>query len=359
MAKVEESSQLATDESPPAPSEWQGDPLSGFPAEAEVASAAARSRKRTRLVYTSGAVLAVLLIAAVFVGPRVRSMLKGSPDPGTLTFESSPPGVQVLEGGRDLGVTPLTLSLSPGPHTINLRRGTAERALAVEVRSGATVVHHVEMDEAPRTGRLRVDSSPPGASVEVDGTTRGTAPLDVTSLEPGEHDVTVRSGNVVFSQRVSISAGGAASLMVPLVRPEAGAAGWVTVSSPIEVQLYEGQALVGSSRMERVMLRAGSRTLRLVNAQTGFETTARVQIQAGAGTRLPVKLPNGQLSVNAAPWAEVFLDGRPIGQTPIANFSAQIGSHEIVLRHPRYAEQRRTVVVSVAAPVRVGVDLRQ
>lgn len=107
------------------------------------------------------------------------------------------------------------------------------------------------------------------------------------------------------------------------------------------------------------MLPAGSRTLRLTNAETGYESTARVQIQAGVGTDLPVKLPTGLLSVNAVPWAEVFLDGRRIGETPIANFAAQIGTHEIAVRNPRYPEQRRTVVVSLAAPVRVGVDLRQ
>jgi len=359
MAKVEDSAPLATDEPPQVPPEWQGDPLSGFPAEGEVAAAAARSRQRSRLVYVVAAVAALFLITATLLAPRVWSLLKRSPSTGTLTVESSPPGVGVVEAGRELGVTPLTLPLPPGRHTLTLRRGNNERVLTVDVPAGSTLVHHVELTEAPITGSLLVDSLPPGANVEVDGTPRGASPVSVAGLEPGEHDVTVRSGTAVFSQRVTIQAGAAASLMVPLARADVGAAGWVTVSSPIELQLYEGQSLVGSSRMQRVMLPAGRRTLRLVNAQTGFESTARVQVQAGAGTQLQVKLPNGQLSVNAVPWAEVFLDGRRIGETPIANFAAQIGSHEIVLRHPRYAEQKRTVVVSVGAPLRVGVDLRQ
>ena len=359
MTKIEDSASLATDEPPQVPAEWQGDPLSGFPAEAEVAAASARSRKRNRLIWVAAAVLAVLAALSVLVAPRVRSLLKAPPGRGTLTVESSPPGVRVLEAGRELGVTPLTLPLPPGRHTLTLSRGSTERVLAVDVRSGSSVVHHVELSEAPVAASLRVDSSPPGANVEVDGTLRGVSPVAITGLEPGEHDVTLRSGSTVFSQRVTLQAGASASLVVPLARADVGAAGWVTVSSPLELQLYEGQSLVGSSRMERVMLPAGSHTLRLVNAQTDFETTARVQIQAGAGTSLPVKLPNGQLSVNAVPWAEVLLDGRRIGETPIANFATQIGSHEIVLRHPRYAEQRRAIVVSVGAPVRVGVDLRQ
>jgi hypothetical protein len=72
-----------------------------------------------------------------------------------------------------------------------------------------------------------------------------------------------------------------------------------------------------------------------------------------------VALPNGTISVNAVPWAEVLLDGKAIGETPIANLSVPIGPHELVLRNPRYTEQRRSVVVTVGTPVRLGVDLRQ
>jgi len=91
----------------------------------------------------------------------------------------------------------------------------------------------------------------------------------------------------------------------------------------------------------------------------GFETTAVVEVVAGAVARVPVRVPNGSLSVNAAPWAEVLLDGKVIGETPIANYDVTLGSHELVLRHPRYGEQRRTILVTRDAPVRVGVDLRQ
>jgi len=360
MTTVDETPPIAKDDEPASiGAEWQGDPLSGFPAEAEVAARAARSKKRTRLIAAAGTAGVALLVAGALVVPRLGWFAKAPPAAGTLTIESSPPGVEVLEADRKRGVTPVTLSLSPGPHALVLRHDGTSRNLAVNVQSGSTVVHHVEMAELPRTGSLRVDSTPPGAAVEIDGTSRGTTPVEVSGLEPGNHDVTVGSGRAVFSQKVAIAAGAPMALMVPLGQGESSAAGWITVSSPIELQIYEGDALVGNSRMARVMLPAGSRTLRLANAETGYEATTRVQVQAGAGMQLPVKLPTGLLSVNAAPWAEVFIDGRRIGETPIANFAAQIGPHEIVMRNPRYAEQRRTVVVSLAAPVRVGVDLRQ
>jgi hypothetical protein len=69
-----------------------------------------------------------------------------------------------------------------------------------------------------------------------------------------------------------------------------------------------------------------------------------------------VEPPTGVLYVNAVPWAEVFVDGTKIGDTPIANHPTALGSHEIVLRHPRYGEQRLTVLVSLSAPARVGAS---
>jgi serine/threonine-protein kinase len=60
--------------------------------------------------------------------------------------------------------------------------------------------------------------------------------------------------------------------------------------------------------------------------------------------------------VNALPWAEVSLDGRPLGITPLGNISVPIGSHEVVWRHPQLGERRRTVAVTASSAVRVGMD---
>ena len=47
-----------------------------------------------------------------------------------------------------------------------------------------------------------------------------------------------------------------------------------------------------------------------------------------------VSVPNGSLSINALPWADVWIDGRSVGTTPLGNLSVPVGIHEIVWRHP-------------------------
>ena len=68
--------------------------------------------------------------------------------------------------------------------------------------------------------------------------------------------------------------------------------------------------------------------------------------------------PNGSLAINAVPWAEAFVDGKPVGETPIGNIEVPIGPHEIVFRHPQLGERSVEVTVTTHETARVGVDLR-
>jgi hypothetical protein len=346
------------------------DPLDAFPTEGSMPAATGprTAAARTRIVgiVALGAVVVAAVIGAWLQAPSaagwVRRLVSPPKDaPAALVIETSPAGWEVLEGGRNLGTTPFRGTMAPGRHAVVLRRGNAERGLDVVLAPGAQVFHHLDLRSESSTGTLSISTSPPGAIVEVDGVRRGTAPLDVSDLAPGEHTVALRTGEQSVTERVTVRAGLISTLLVP-VEDRGSAApgvGFVAITAPIELQVYDGASLVGSSRNERIILMPGRRSLRLANAQLGFERTTSVDVQAGAVARLSVPVPNGVLSVNATPWAEVVLDGVVIGETPIANHAVPLGSHEVLLRNPRFPEQRRTVIVSLTAPARVGVDLRQ
>jgi hypothetical protein len=265
----------------------------------------------------------------------------------------------VWDGELDRGATPLTLSLPPGRRTLVLRRGAASRELPVEVVSGERAVYHLDLPGPPPTGDLHVSTKPEGVLVAVDGIGRGNSPVDVRDLKAGRHVVTVLSGDRILSETVTIEAGRSASLVVPLDKAGTPAVGWVVVRSPIELEVYEGDALVGSSRNARLMFMPGRHALRLANAEVNFQETRTIEVRPGSTAGVVVTVPSGSLSVNAAPWAEVWLDGERVGETPIANYAAPLGTHEVVLRHPSLGERRRIVTIRQGAPVRFGVDLRQ
>jgi hypothetical protein len=64
------------------------------------------------------------------------------------------------------------------------------------------------------------------------------------------------------------------------------------------------------------------------------------------------------LTVHAYPWAEVILDGEPIGFTPRARpFEVAVGRHSLILRNPHLGERFFELDLTKSQPGSVSVDL--
>ena len=131
------------------------------------------------------------------------------------------------------------------------------------------------------------------------------------------------------------------------------------MSAPKTVQLFEDGRLLGSSDSERLMVPAGTHQCDIVNDALGYRSTRSVQVSSGKVTSIKIEFPTGTIALNAVPWADVWIDGEKVGETPIGNLPLAIGTHEIIFRHPDLGEQRQTVTVTLAAPTRLSVDMRK
>jgi PEGA domain len=280
---------------------------------------------------------------------------------GTLTVQSNPAGVPIDIDGKASGVTPATVSLAAGTHTILLRPGGEPKTMTIAMAAGAQISQYIELAKtAPTSGGLVVRTDPPGAQVSIDRVPQGASPVSVASLTPGDHSITVSSDGVSVEQIVTVEAGMTSSLVVPISARERGPmSGWIAVTSPIEIQIFESGRLLGTNQSDRIMVPAGEHRLDLVNEALGYRAARTVSVPAGKVESMTVKLPMGSMSVNAVPWAEVWLDGEKAGDTPIGNLQTTIGRHEVVFRHPDLGESRQTVTVTLSAPARLSVDMRK
>lgn len=339
------------------------DPLASFDTESGArGTGGVRGRGAPwRVLLVLGGIVAgagLTLLVARFGG------MGGSAAMGSARFESSPSGLAVVVDGTKRGITPLTISLLAGDHQVEIQGARGSRTLPVTVTGGATVSQYVELGgaTAPETGRLDVSTSPAGAQVAVDGAARGTSPLVLDALPAGEHTVTLTRGGTLVTRTVQVTAGGTATMFLTLgAAPETPAVGtvggYVSMRAPFEMQVFEGGRLIGTTSAERLMVPTGRHDFELVSTALQYRTTVSADVRPGADVAISVPLPNGTLSVNAAPWAEVSIDGRSVGTTPLANLSVPIGAHEVVWRHPQLGERRQTVTVTAQTPVRVGVSL--
>ncbi len=308
---------------------------------------------------------AVILVAAGgwFFGRGDVGAAPEAAQTGTLVLTTNPPGARAIVDGEARGATPITLSLSPGAHTVELMGAGTPRTIPVTITAGAETAQYIELPATPvaaAVGELRVRTDPPGARVSIDGVPRGVSPTLVSDLAPGEHSVLLESDLGAVRQVVTVEAGTTASLVVPLAAAEgAPVSGWVSVSSPIEVQLLEGDRLIGTSLSERIMVSAGRHEITFVNEALGFRLARTVQVGPGKVAAVALEIPQGTVAINAQPWAEVWIDGEKSGETPLGNLSLRIGAHSVLFRHPELGEQQHTVVVKAGVVTRLSVDMRK
>ena len=136
---------------------------------------------------------------------------------------------------------------------------------------------------------------------------------------------------------------------------DAGAAarfGGLTVTSRIDLQVFEGGKALGSTAAP-LALAEGTHSLELVNETLGFRHTQTVTVRGGRMLTLNIDVPKGRLSINAIPWADVDINGTAAGQTPLANVLLPIGTHQITFRHPELGTRTQTVVVKVDGSAKV------
>jgi hypothetical protein len=289
------------------------------------------------------------------------------PETGSLTVTSEPSGQPVLIDGTAQGMTPVTLTIASGGHRIEVGSGAQLHSRPVTITRGGDVAVHVALTTpppdgaVPGTGGLQIATDPPGARVTVDGEARGVAPLTIANLKVGDHVVSVRgaTGDPI-NRTVTVQEASVASLFISMSPRGAFASGWLAVTSGgVPLQIMENGALVGTTDTPRILLPAGTHDLELVNNELGFRQSRSVEITAGQTATLGLKPPMSSISINATPWAEVWINGQRAGETPIGNLAVPIGRHELLFSHPELGEQRRTVTVGVTTPQRISVDMRQ
>jgi hypothetical protein len=341
--------------------------LDAFGSEEEK-SAADVALSFVRAVMPAGRLLAILgaavAVAALAIGIWLLapSFLQGNPptSPGRLTIGTTPIGIAVTVDGQARGLTPLTVQLDPGAHIVKLQRGTEERTISVQVASGADMTQHYEFAPqaapAPQTSTLSVTTDPTGARVLIDGEAKGTSPVTIPDLAAARHRVTVIGENGSVERQVTTEPGVTSSVVFSLPRVPATTAGWLSVTSPFEVQIVERGEVIGTSASPRFMVPAGAHEVELVNDALGFRERRKIDV-AQNGTAAVKVDARATVSANARPWAEVIVDGRAMGQTPLANLSLTLGPHQFLFRHPELGERQQTLLVTAKGPNRISVDL--
>jgi PKD repeat protein len=228
---------------------------------------------------------------------------------GTLQITTTPDGAAVYVDGGSQGTSPATISsLAAGSHTVKLTKaGYTDYQATVTVTGGQTTPLDVKLvaGTGPTsgttttvvptgTGSLSVTSSPPGASVNLDGGDKGTTPVTIPQVKAGSHTLTLKKPGYEDAVRtVTVSGGAEAQAAVTLV--------------------LQGQQASGT----------------------------------GTGTLMVRSTPAG---------ADVYLDGEKLGTTPVTVRNVKAGIHRFLLILQGYNDNSQTIEISSGSEKEISVD---
>lgn len=319
-------------------------------AEQDEVRSALRTR-RTRLAVLVGLAL-LAATAAAFAPYAWKVMFEGRRVSGTLTVDSEPAGAVISVDGQVRGHTPAELSLKAGDHLLEVQTGGSATSKTITVKANERIAEKLTFPEAGERGGLMITTYPSRAKIAVDGVPRGHAPVKVTDLSPGTHTLLVETSFGEQEQDVVVQSGRVSQLSVPTVS-------WIKVTAPFELTVYDSGRLIGTTGSAPVMVAPGRRNLDFVNKSVGLKIRQFVDAVAGQVVTVPLELPSGMMNLYSDQPAEVLVDGKPVGQTPLPGLPVPLGSHEVVFRNARYGEVRYTVAVTLVAPVQITVTFRK
>jgi hypothetical protein len=271
---------------------------------------------------------------------------------GTVTVESDPPGALISVDGQMRGHTPADLRLQPGDHVVEVQTGGSAKSRTITLAARARITERFTLPEAGERGGFRITTYPAPGRITIDGKLRGDAPVKVTDLTPGTHTLVVETTLGTQEQDVIVQPGAVLQLAVPT-------ASWVKVKAPFDLNVLEDGRLIGTTASGPVLVKPGRHYLDFANRELGVKLRQFVDAVPGQVVTVPLDLPTGMMNVYADQTADVYVDGERVGETPLPSLQLPLGSHEVVLRHPRYGEVRYSVRVTLAAPVNLNVTLRK
>jgi hypothetical protein len=212
--------------------------------------------------------------------------------------------------GQGGPASPETRGVSPGAVPRPAGQDVAEGPQAAAPTSAAagTGIPNTEAASVPPSGQCAVSlGSKPWADVWIDGRRAGFSPMNDLPLSCGTHEIVFTSRELGVERRISLT------------------------------------------------LRPGETVRRVVDLDTPAASEAGAAAPPVVG-RTP--RPECHLSLGSRPWAEVWIDGRRAGVTPLVSLPVRCGKHDVLFfSRETNVERRETIIVPEGQSVKKVVTL--
>ena len=223
----------------------------------------------------------------------------------TLQVSTFPTKLPIRLDDQIIGMSPQEVVVSAEErHSVEAVLDSGEGVARILLQLGVGETRSVVLP-IPLKSEVQIVTTPPNASIEIDGRDAGLSPLTI-ELDPGPHDVIASLDGYTSTEQQVETAAGANNFHFALA----------ALAEPVEVTTPQPRR----NSMRR--------------------TTA-----------------TGTLTISTTPWSSVWLDGRPLGLTPLANIRVRAGRHTLTFRSPNNPPVSRRITVHANQENRVQLVL--
>lgn len=239
--------------------------------------------------------------------------------------------------------------LKPGKHRIVARSPHRLGKLELDLRAGE--VRHARLRMRPSVTPVRLISWPQEAQVFLAETRRGRTPLNDT-LPEGRHRLTFKLADHLDTTLV-LDTDSTRRLEIRMVP-----AGTLAIEPESGIELFLGRGTQNLTHRADgpIRLAAGNWQVRTIHPDW-VPLDTLVTLLPGRTTSLSVRRLWARLSVETKPASLAWLDGKPVGPTPLLLDGLVPGEHRLVLRSQGYREHVRELRLTPGEAQLVKLDL--
>ncbi len=291
---------------------------------------------------------------------------------GSISVTSSPNGALVtLDGGKGQQAPWVYNDVQSGSHLVQaFLSGYQPYSTIVQVDPGQAATVNAVLSPLTIIGTLQAKSSPGGADLYIDGFYSGSTATTVGNLEAGNHVVHLRlAGYNDYTGVVTIQQNQVTTLDVTLtVKSQAKDGDIVVQSNPPGASVVLDGAFMGTTEkgnpLDLTGIAIGSHTVD-IKLENYNDYSTVVEVTAGKVSRVtaelvPVSQPtqSGIVQITSSPaGANVYMDDKSTGITPLTLPSVNAGTHTLFIRLPGYQDYSTTINLGAGQSLQVDAAL--
>jgi hypothetical protein len=277
----------------------------------------------------------------VKAGQAVPIRVELSKRAGSILVEADVRDAEIyLDGNKVSATTPAVINdVTAGPHVVEVRKAPAlPWRQTVEVRAGETikVSASLEASMAGAGGNVKIVSNVSGANVLLDGKKVGVTPMTIKAVKAGNHIIAVaKRGYETNEEQVDIQVGQALVLKMNLRKAVPSATIKVIVGVP-GAEIYVDGNKVDPKKRE-VAVAPGEHFVTVTKqGYAKYEKKVTVAKDQTLPLTVELKAMGGLRFLSTPSGADVILDSKPIGTTPMVNEVIPAGEHIVTIRLQGY-----------------------